>query len=373
MESLEKVWNLFFQFPDLGKSMEICEKLWKFQKKVWNFLPFTWEKNFEDRKCASIPLKHSKAAVASLTESNSSVPSFHVCTYLSYKLRMAGPELFARRLNNNNKKASSEQFVCREKFVRKPGHGSWLRLRVFVNEESTPEPSVFCRLAIWLCRLRRVTQAKIWLLFARWNFCLLNAFVGWSVSLSLPLKDTTSSRFRCSSFLFFLSLWRERRRGSRSMPVSRFWFDALRTCVDPPRSQIDERCIAVHVRRSLSDHVQSTSGQPKPYRRSLARTSRKRCGEARVPDLWRIAVDRDAVTARLVAVDCKKDFFLPALSILGFSATASWSSFWKCGTVSREAFLTLSEHFVSSNDCSDLCRRKRKAWEFDLEMCLFFF
>ena len=52
MESLEKVWNLFFQFPDL-------EKVWKFVKSFGNFkkrfgtfclLP---EKNFEDRKCAS--------------------------------------------------------------------------------------------------------------------------------------------------------------------------------------------------------------------------------------------------------------------------------------------------------------------------------
>ena len=52
MESLEKVWNLFFQFPDL-------EKVWKFVKSFGNFkkrfgtfclLP---EKNFQDRKCAS--------------------------------------------------------------------------------------------------------------------------------------------------------------------------------------------------------------------------------------------------------------------------------------------------------------------------------
>ena len=52
MESLEKVWNLFFQFPDL-------EKVWKFVKSFGNFkkrfgtfclLP---EKNLEDRKCAS--------------------------------------------------------------------------------------------------------------------------------------------------------------------------------------------------------------------------------------------------------------------------------------------------------------------------------
>ena len=47
---------------------------------------------------------------------------------------MAGPELFARRFNNNNKRAHSGPFVCQEKFVRKPGHhahGSWLRLRIF--------------------------------------------------------------------------------------------------------------------------------------------------------------------------------------------------------------------------------------------------
>ena len=71
----KSVWNLFFQFPDL-------EKVWKFVKSFGNFnkgLEFFafYLKNFDDRKCASIPLERSEAAVASLTESSSGViPSF---------------------------------------------------------------------------------------------------------------------------------------------------------------------------------------------------------------------------------------------------------------------------------------------------------
>ena len=45
-----KSMEFVFSISRPGKSMEICEKLWKLKKKVWNFLPF--EKNFEDRKCA---------------------------------------------------------------------------------------------------------------------------------------------------------------------------------------------------------------------------------------------------------------------------------------------------------------------------------
>ena len=56
MESLEKYGICFFKFQT-WKSMEICEKLWNFQKRFGTFLPFTWENIFEDRKCASIPLE----------------------------------------------------------------------------------------------------------------------------------------------------------------------------------------------------------------------------------------------------------------------------------------------------------------------------
>ena len=89
MKSLAKVWNLFFNFQTL-KSMGICEKLWTIKKKVWNFCLFP-EKNFEAQKYAC-------PSNAGLIESSlSDVPSFHVCSYSSYKLRRASPELLARR------------------------------------------------------------------------------------------------------------------------------------------------------------------------------------------------------------------------------------------------------------------------------------
>ena len=75
-----KSMEFVFSISRPGKSMEICEKLWKFQKKVWNFV-FYLRENFEDRKCA----ERSEAAAERLTESSSSaVPSFHVCSYSSY-------------------------------------------------------------------------------------------------------------------------------------------------------------------------------------------------------------------------------------------------------------------------------------------------
>ena len=92
MKNLAKVWNLFFNFQTV-KSMEICEKLWTIKKKVWNFCLFP-EKKFEAQKYAC-------PSNAGLIESSlSDVPSFHVCSCSSYKLRRASPELLARRFKN---------------------------------------------------------------------------------------------------------------------------------------------------------------------------------------------------------------------------------------------------------------------------------
>ena len=143
MESLEKVWNLFFQFPDL-------EKVWKFVKSFGNFkkrfgtfclLP---EKNFEDRKCAS----RSEVAAARLTESSSRVvSSFHICSYSSYKLLRAGPELLARRFKQK-RHARNSSFVKKRSFASQAVDPDF-RLTVFVNEESLPEP-VICSLLLTL-------------------------------------------------------------------------------------------------------------------------------------------------------------------------------------------------------------------------------
>ena len=133
--SIWQVRSGYFQtwkkYGNLWKALEISEK-------VWNFLPFTWEKNFEDRKCASIPHERSEAVVSNFTESSSDRVSFRPFTFVPiYRTNCT------RRFQaTTTKNSRSEQFVCREKFVCKPGHGSWLRLRVFANEESSPEPAV---------------------------------------------------------------------------------------------------------------------------------------------------------------------------------------------------------------------------------------
>ena len=144
------------------------------------------------------------------------------------------------------------------------------------------------------------------------------------VGLSLPLKDSTSSLFRCSSFLFFLSF--EGRvgevleaclsaRDSGSMLYARAW--------TRPDSN-HERCIAV--RRSLSDHVQSTSGsgQPKPSISlslvSVVGTSRKRSGRARVKtDLSKLNLKnrRRSGSGNGFSVDHAKRFFFASVEHFG--------------------------------------------------------
>ena len=51
MESLEKVWNLFFSISRPGKSMEICEKLWKFQKRFGTFWLLPEKKIWRPKRC----------------------------------------------------------------------------------------------------------------------------------------------------------------------------------------------------------------------------------------------------------------------------------------------------------------------------------
>ena len=187
MESLEKVWNLFFQFPDL-------EKVWKFVKSFGNFkkrfgtfclLP---EKNFEDRKCAS----RSEVAAARLTESSSRVvSSFHICSYSSYKLLRAGLELLARRFKQK-RHARNSSFVKKRSFSSQAVDPDF-RLTVFVNEESLPEP-VICSLLLTLPASRSHFRENVI------AFCPLE----FSLSLWDCLKGTTRSRFPCFVFFFFL-------------------------------------------------------------------------------------------------------------------------------------------------------------------------
>ena len=108
-----KSMEVAFSISRPGKSMEnnmLLVNVWKFlksfgnfKKKVWNFLSFTWEKKFEE---VCFPLERSEAAAASLTESNLSVvPSFHVSSYSSYKLRKAGPQLLARKASKRENRS----------------------------------------------------------------------------------------------------------------------------------------------------------------------------------------------------------------------------------------------------------------------------
>ena len=53
-----KSMEFVFLISKPGKSMEFCEKLWKFRKGVWNFLPSTPEKKkIEEPKCLPHDLK----------------------------------------------------------------------------------------------------------------------------------------------------------------------------------------------------------------------------------------------------------------------------------------------------------------------------
>ena len=61
-----KSMEFVFLISKPGKSMEFCEKLWKFRKGVWNFLPSTREKN----RRAEISASRSEVAIEGLTESH---------------------------------------------------------------------------------------------------------------------------------------------------------------------------------------------------------------------------------------------------------------------------------------------------------------
>ena len=141
-----KSMEFVFSISRPGKSMEICEKLWKLQKKVWNFLPSAWEKIWRPKVC--LPLERSEAAAARLTESSSRVvPSFHICSYSSYKLCRAGPELLARRFKQK-RHARNSSFVKKRSFPSQAVDPDF-RLTAFVNEKFSPEP-VICSLLLTL-------------------------------------------------------------------------------------------------------------------------------------------------------------------------------------------------------------------------------
>ena len=143
----------------------------------------------------SFPLRCSEAAAASLTESSLSVvPSFHVCSYSSYKLRKAGPQLFAcTPLQKKKRHAQNSSFVEKRSFANQAVDPDFtFRLTVFVNEESSSEP-VVCGLRLTLpVSLSHFRENLI-------TFCQLEFFF---VSLRLPQRhDKVSFPLLC--FLFF--------------------------------------------------------------------------------------------------------------------------------------------------------------------------
>ena len=126
-----KSMEFVFSISRTGKSMEICESFGNFKKRFGTFCLLRG-KNFEDRKCA-FRLERSEAAAARLTESSSMVvPSFHICSYSSYKLRRAGPELLARRFKQK-RHARNSSFVKKRSFASQAVDPDF-RLTVFVNE-----------------------------------------------------------------------------------------------------------------------------------------------------------------------------------------------------------------------------------------------
>ena len=69
---------------------------------------------------------------------------FHICSYSSYKLRRAGPELLARRFKQKKRHVRNSSFVKKRSFASQAVDPDF-RPAVFVNEESSPE-LVICSL-----------------------------------------------------------------------------------------------------------------------------------------------------------------------------------------------------------------------------------
>ena len=135
-----------------------------------------------------LPLECSEAAAARLTESSSRVvPSFHICSYSSYKLRRAGPQLLARRFKQK-RHARNSSFVKKRSFTSQAVDPDF-RLTVFVKEESSPEP-VICSLLLTLPASRSYFRENVI------AFCPLE--------FSLPQRHDKLS-FPLLCFLFFFS------------------------------------------------------------------------------------------------------------------------------------------------------------------------
>ena len=238
MESLEKVWNLFFQFPDLEKVWKFVKSFGNFKKRFETFSLLPERKFWRPKVC--LPLERSEAAASRLTESSSRVvPSFHICSFSSYKLRRAGPELLARRFKQKMH-AQNSSFVKKRSFASQAVDPEFW-LTVFVNAESSPEP-VVCSLLLTLPASR--TEP-----LPRKCDCFLPARI-FVVSLRLPQRhDKLSFPLLCFLFFFF----------SLKKASARFSKCASR---DPGTRCGRTRPDCMFVRdRCVSDHVQSTSAE----------------------------------------------------------------------------------------------------------------
>ena len=213
-------------------------------------------------------------------------------SYLSYKLRMAGPELFSRRLTTTTKRHAQNSSFVEKLFIRKPGHGSWLWMR-FSRTKSLRRSRFFCWLAF--------DSAGFASHFGKTFGHVLPAgiFACWMrLSAGLYprcLSDSKARQALVSVALLFFSFWSERRRGSRSVPLAIL----VRTRREPALTQIMNAASPSGRGQFVSDHVERISGQPYGDFQSLADVSRKRCAiELRVKmDLSKLKSCRRSVTA----------------------------------------------------------------------------
>ena len=240
MESLEKVWNLSFQFPDL-------EKVWKFVKSFGNFkkglelFAFYLRKKFEDRKCASrsSPLKLLRRvwpkAVRVLLRLFAFVPIHR--TNCVGQAQAACPPL-QKKLKK--RRAQDSSFVEKKSFASQAVDPDF-SLTVFANKESSPEP-VICSLRLTLpASPSHFCENLI-------AFCTLKFFV---VSLRLPQRHDKLS-FPLLCFLFFFLLKKASARLSKC--ASRYRY-AVRT--DPPRRRL-HACLRSMRVGSRAKHFRST-------------------------------------------------------------------------------------------------------------------
>ena len=167
MESLEKVWNLSFQFPDL-------EKVWKFVKSFGNIKKGLELFAFYLRKILKTESVPPARALGSCCRAFDR-KQFEGCTVFSHfflfivQTALGRPRAASPPLQTKKRHARNSSFVKKRSFASQ-ALGPDFRLTVFVNEEFSPEP-VVCSLLLTLPASRSHFRENV-IAFCRLEFSL---------------------------------------------------------------------------------------------------------------------------------------------------------------------------------------------------------